>query len=85
MLRLVYLIFCQLGAGIGLLARSEASKTAQIQVLRPQPSILRRQVALHRLSWTDRAVISALARLLPQARRRNLFVPLARFCAGMPT
>jgi hypothetical protein len=66
-LRLVYLIFCQLGAGIGLLARSEASKTAEILVLRHQLSILRRQVARPRLSWADRALISALARLLPQA------------------
>jgi putative transposase len=70
----VYLIFCQLSAGIGLLARSEASKTAEILVLRHQLSILRRQVARPRLSWADRALISALARLLPQARRRNLFV-----------
>jgi hypothetical protein len=70
----VYLIFCQLSAGIGLLARSEASKTAEILVLRHQLSILRRQIARPRLSWADRALISALARLLPQAPRRNLFV-----------
>ena len=73
-LRLVYLIFCQLSAWIALLMRSEASKAAEILVLRHQVSVLRRQVARPRLSWADRALISALARLLSKARRRHLFV-----------
>jgi putative transposase len=84
-LRLVYLIFCQLSAGIGLLARSEASKTVEILVLRHQLSILRRQVAHPRLSWADRAVISALARLLPQALAGICLLPLARSWASLPT
>jgi putative transposase len=73
-LRLVYLIFCQFSAWIALLMRSEGSKTAEILVLRHQVSVLRRQVARPRLSWADRALISALARLLSKAGRRHLFV-----------
>jgi hypothetical protein len=73
-LRLVYLIFCQLRAWIALLMRSEASKNAEILVLRHQVNVLRRQVARPQPTWADRALISALARLLPRARRRDLFV-----------
>jgi transposase len=57
-----------------LLARSDASKDAEILVLRHQLLVLRRQVARPRPSWADRAVISALARMLSTARRRHLFV-----------
>jgi transposase len=73
-LRLVYLIFCQLSTWVALLMRSEASKTAEILVLRHQVNVLRRQVARPRPCWADRALLSALARLLPKARRRQLFV-----------
>ena len=73
-LRLVYLIFCQFSAWIALLARSDASKTAEILMLRHQVGVLRRQVTRPRPSWADRALISALARLLPKTRRRHLFV-----------
>src|SRR3981081_4657623 len=73
-LRLVYLIVLRLISWVALLPRSDVSKDAEILVLRHQLPVLRRQVVRPRLSWADRAVISALARILSTARRRQLFV-----------
>jgi putative transposase len=65
--RLLYLIFRQLVAWLGLLARSSKSKDVEILVLRHEVAVLRRQVRRPRLSWADRAVFAALTRLLSQA------------------
>src|SRR3981081_1758730 len=73
-LRLMYLIFLRLISWAALLARSDTSKDAEILVLRHQLAVLRRQVARPRPSWADRAVISALARVLSTTRRRHLCV-----------
>jgi putative transposase len=73
-LRLVYLIFIRLLGIPALLLRSDISKEAEILVLRHQLAVLRRQIARPKPSWADRALISALARLLPKARRVGLLV-----------
>lgn len=62
--RLLYLIFRQILAWLGLRARSAYSTNAQILVLRHEIALLRRQVSRLRLSWAGRAVFAALARLL---------------------
>jgi hypothetical protein len=72
-LRLVYLIFLRLSSWAALLVRSAASKDAEILLLRHQLTVVRRR-SRPRPSWADRAIISALARLLPNQRRRHLFV-----------
>jgi putative transposase len=51
--------------------RSQASKDSEIIVLRHEVTVLRRQVAQPKPDWADRAVLAALARLLPAALRSS--------------
>jgi putative transposase len=66
-LRLPHLIFVRVCGWLVLLGRSSASKNAELLVLRrthPRP----------RLDWADRAVLTALIRLLPARLRAHRLV-----------
>jgi hypothetical protein len=63
--RMLYLIFVRLTNWMILLARSAAAKDAGLLVLRQEVAVLRRQNPKPKLDWADRAIIVALARLLP--------------------
>jgi putative transposase len=68
-IRLLYLVFARLASWLVLLGRSSAAKDVEILVLRHEVAVLRRTRRPPRLGWADRAVFTALIRLLPAKLR----------------
>jgi putative transposase len=72
-LSLVYLVVrCLLGC-LMVRARREASKDAELLVLRHENAVLRRQISRVRYQPTDRLWLAALSRLVPRRRWGEVF------------
>jgi transposase len=71
---MIYLVFLRLAGWMALLARSAASKDAELLVLRHEVAVLRRLNPRPKLDWADRAILAALARLLPGPMRMGRLV-----------
>ena len=74
LVRLIYRSLTMLLSWLAQLPRSSASKNAEILILRHEVAVLRRGNPKPRIDWADRAVLAALARILPRALRAHRIV-----------
>jgi putative transposase len=81
LVHLIYRFLTTLLSWLALSARSSASKNAEILVLRHEVAVLRRGNPKPRIDWADRALLAALARILPTALRAHRIVTPATLLA----
>jgi putative transposase len=79
--RWLYLVLVRVVGWLAVLARSCVSKDAELLVLRHEKVVLRRGNPKPELDWADRAIISALARLMRRALRARRLVSPATLLA----
>src|SRR5690349_959291 len=71
---LAYRLLVIMLSWLALLPRSSSAKDAEILALRHEVAVLRRTNPRPHMSWTDRAVLAALARILPKRLRAHRIV-----------
>jgi hypothetical protein len=80
--KLAYLTLCRSIQLLALLTHDDAAKDLEILVLRHQLTVLRRQTPRPKLEPTDRALLAAISRILPQSRWSCFLVSRRRCCVG---
>ncbi len=79
---LAYRLLVTVLSWLALLARSSSAKDVEILALRHEVAVLRRATSGPRMSWADRAVLAALARVMPKALRARSAGGGAGRCRG---